>query len=48
MRTYTPNVIEPSFGLGRILYCLLEHSYWAREDDDKRGVRLRRPNPTPS
>ncbi|KZV79854.1 glycyl-tRNA synthetase [Exidia glandulosa HHB12029] len=39
VRTYTPNVIEPSFGLGRILYCLLEHSYWAREGEDaKRGV----------
>ncbi|KAH7100023.1 glycyl-tRNA synthetase [Auriculariales sp. MPI-PUGE-AT-0066] len=38
VRTYTPNVIEPSFGLGRILYCLLEHSYWAREDDINRGV----------
>ncbi|CAG7854787.1 Putative glycine--tRNA ligase; AltName: Full=Diadenosine tetraphosphate synthetase; Short=AP-4-A synthetase; AltName: Full=Glycyl-tRNA synthetase; Short=GlyRS [Serendipita indica DSM 11827] len=35
---YTPNVIEPSFGLGRILYALLEHSYWARESDINRGV----------
>jgi glycyl-tRNA synthetase len=35
---YTPNVIEPSFGLGRILYALLEHSYWARESDIARGV----------
>ncbi|EJD41898.1 glycyl-tRNA synthetase [Auricularia subglabra TFB-10046 SS5] len=38
VRTYTPNVIEPSFGLGRILYCLLEHSYWAREESETRGV----------
>jgi len=37
-RTYIPNVIEPSFGLGRILYCLLEHSYWARAEDVNRGV----------
>ena len=30
MREYTPNVIEPSFGIGRILYCLMEHVYWTR------------------
>jgi hypothetical protein len=36
---YTPAVIEPSFGIGRILYGLLEHSYWVREDDEQRGVR---------
>lgn len=38
VREYTPNVIEPSFGLGRILYVLLEHSFWAREQDIERGV----------
>ena len=38
MREFTPNVIEPSFGIGRILYSLLEHSYWAREADQQRGV----------
>ncbi|KZV68849.1 glycyl-tRNA synthetase [Peniophora sp. CONT] len=38
VREYTPNVIEPSFGLGRILYALLEHSFWAREQDIERGV----------
>ncbi|KAJ6555155.1 hypothetical protein DFH09DRAFT_1248463 [Mycena vulgaris] len=31
VREFTPNVIEPSFGIGRILYCLLEHSFWSRE-----------------
>lgn len=31
-------MIEPSFGIGRILYSLLEHSYWARESDVARGV----------
>ncbi|KAK7200472.1 glycyl tRNA synthetase [Novymonas esmeraldas] len=40
--SYTPSVIEPSFGIGRILYCLLEQSYWVRRDDggknDKRAV----------
>ncbi|KAG7441412.1 glycine-tRNA ligase [Guyanagaster necrorhizus] len=35
---YTPNVIEPSFGLGRILYTLLEHNFWSREQDKERGV----------
>ncbi|KAJ3769978.1 hypothetical protein FB446DRAFT_745826 [Lentinula raphanica] len=38
IREYTPNVIEPSFGLGRILYTLLEHSYWSRAQDVERGV----------
>ena len=29
---YTPNVIEPSFGIGRILYHILEHSFYIRAD----------------
>lgn len=37
-REYTPNVIEPAFGIGRILYTLLEHVYWSREGADERGV----------
>lgn len=41
VRDFTPNVIEPSFGIGRILYSLLEHSYWAREQDAARGVSSR-------
>lgn len=40
VREFTPNVIEPSFGLGRILYTLLEHSFWSREQDVERGVRF--------
>ncbi|KCZ75004.1 glycine-tRNA ligase, partial [Anncaliia algerae PRA109] len=32
LESFTPNVIEPSFGLNRILYCLAEHSYYVRED----------------
>lgn len=39
VREFVPNVIEPSFGIGRILYSLLEHSYWARKEDVDRGVR---------
>ncbi|KAF9884272.1 Glycine--tRNA ligase 1, mitochondrial [Aspergillus nanangensis] len=38
VREYTPNVIEPSFGIGRILYSLMEHVYWSREGDEARGV----------
>lgn len=46
VREYVPNVIEPSFGIGRILYTLLEHSYWARKEDVDRGVsRLRTSRP---
>lgn len=29
----TPNVIEPSFGIGRILYAILEHSFRKRDGD---------------
>lgn len=39
-REYTPNVIEPSFGIGRILYSMIEHVYWSREGDEARGVRI--------
>lgn len=38
-REYTPNVIEPSFGVGRILYSILEHVYWYRPQDTAREVR---------
>jgi glycyl-tRNA synthetase len=42
VRDFTPNVIEPSFGIGRILYSLLEHNYWTRAaeqgGDEARGV----------
>jgi glycyl-tRNA synthetase len=40
IREYTPNVIEPSFGIGRILYSLVEHVYWSRQEDGLRGVRF--------
>ncbi|TVU14741.1 hypothetical protein EJB05_38232 [Eragrostis curvula] len=29
-RKFTPSVIEPSFGIGRIIYCLFEHCYYQR------------------
>jgi glycyl-tRNA synthetase len=34
----TPNVVEPSFGIERILYSLMEHAFWTREDDEDRNV----------
>jgi len=37
-REYTPNVIEPAFGIGRILYSVMEHVYWSREGSEERGV----------
>ena len=40
IREYTPNVIEPAFGIGRILYSLMEHVYWSREGSEERGVSL--------
>ncbi len=33
---FTPNVIEPSFGIGRLIYCIFEHCFNAREADEKR------------
>ncbi|KAI3326388.1 glycyl-tRNA synthetase [Xylariaceae sp. AK1471] len=41
IREFVPNVIEPSFGIGRILYSLMEHCYWTRASeggDEARGV----------
>eukprot|EP01061_Rhynchopus_euleeides_P015483 TRINITY_DN2641_c0_g3_i6.p1 TRINITY_DN2641_c0_g3~~TRINITY_DN2641_c0_g3_i6.p1 ORF type:complete len:683 (+),score=382.61 TRINITY_DN2641_c0_g3_i6:62-2050(+) len=32
-RNYTPSVIEPSFGIGRLIYTLLEQVYWVRRDE---------------
>jgi glycyl-tRNA synthetase len=33
---YTPSVIEPSFGIGRIVYCIFEHCFKQREEDAQR------------
>jgi glycyl-tRNA synthetase (class II) len=32
---YMPSVIEPSFGIGRVLYSLLEHSFFQRKADEQ-------------
>ncbi|CCI44539.1 unnamed protein product [Albugo candida] len=40
---YFPSVIEPSFGIGRILTAVFEHSFSIREGDEKRGVMAFKP-----
>ena len=35
---FVPSVIEPSFGIGRILHALLEHSFGQRDGDEQRVV----------
>eukprot|EP00892_Ulva_mutabilis_P007080 jgi/Ulvmu1/4744/UM020_0028.1 len=37
-RNYTPSVIEPSFGIGRVLYCIFEHTFYTRPDDAQKTV----------
>ena len=37
-RSFTPAVIEPSFGIGRILYCVFEHCFYTREGDEQKAV----------
>jgi glycyl-tRNA synthetase len=44
---FTPSVIEPSFGIGRILYSLLEHSFYQREGDEQRCVMRFNPQVAP-
>lgn len=33
---YIPGVIEPAFGIGRIVYCVMEHCFRIRKEDAKR------------
>jgi glycyl-tRNA synthetase len=42
-RNYTPSVIEPSFGIGRIMYCLFEHAFYVREGDDENKAVFKLP-----
>jgi glycyl-tRNA synthetase len=44
---FTPSVIEPSFGMGRILYSLLEHSFYQRDMDEQRCVMKFNPQVAP-
>jgi glycyl-tRNA synthetase len=34
VRSFTPGVIEPSFGIDRIFFSIMEHRYFARPKDD--------------
>ena len=45
---FTPSVIEPSFGMGRILYSLLEHCFYKRENDEQRCVMKFNPQVAPN
>ncbi|KAA0171920.1 hypothetical protein FNF27_06191 [Cafeteria roenbergensis] len=38
MRKFTPSVIEPSFGIGRVMQGVFEHTFYVRPDDEARGV----------
>ncbi|XP_041670120.1 glycine--tRNA ligase-like [Cheilinus undulatus] len=42
-----PNVIEPSFGIGRIMYSIFEHSFHVREGDEQRVYFSFPPNVAP-
>lgn len=33
---YVPSVIEPSFGIGRVMYSIFEHNFKVREGDEQR------------
>lgn len=35
---FVPSVVEPSFGMGRLLHALLEHSFHQRDGDEQRIV----------
>jgi glycyl-tRNA synthetase len=45
---FTPSVIEPSFGMGRILHALLEHSFYTRDGDEQRVVMRFNPRVAPN
>ncbi|XP_053373501.1 glycine--tRNA ligase-like isoform X1 [Mercenaria mercenaria] len=34
---FNPSVIEPSFGIGRVMYALFEHNFKVREGDEQRS-----------
>uniref|UniRef100_A0A1I7XZL0 Glycine--tRNA ligase n=1 Tax=Steinernema glaseri TaxID=37863 RepID=A0A1I7XZL0_9BILA len=42
-----PSVIEPSFGIGRIMYSVLEHSFRMRDGDEKRTFLALKPTVAP-
>lgn len=45
---FLPHVIEPSFGIGRILYSLMEHSFYQSPEDEQRVVMRFNPQVAPT
>jgi glycyl-tRNA synthetase len=41
---YVPNVIEPSFGIGRIMYSIFEHNFKVRSAGGQRTVSTKPPD----
>lgn len=39
MEEYIPAVIEPTFGIGRIMYAVLEHNFKIRPENEQRKVK---------
>ncbi len=37
---FIPHVVEPSFGIDRIIYAILEHTYYEREDSGYKVLKL--------
>eukprot|EP01024_Parvocaulis_polyphysoides_P018345 TRINITY_DN18129_c0_g1_i1.p1 TRINITY_DN18129_c0_g1~~TRINITY_DN18129_c0_g1_i1.p1 ORF type:complete len:488 (+),score=88.92 TRINITY_DN18129_c0_g1_i1:187-1650(+) len=37
-QNFVPSVIEPSFGIGRMMYCMFEHVFHTRENDAERTL----------
>lgn len=37
---FVPSVIEPSFGIGRIMYAIFEHKFRVRKGDEQRTVSV--------
>ena len=37
---FVPSVIEPSFGIGRVMYSVFEHNFRIREGDEQRTVSI--------
>lgn len=46
-KSVIPLVIEPSFGVGRILYALFEHAFYMRDNDEARTVFKFEPHMAP-
>ena len=41
-KKFTPHVIEPAFGIGRIVYCAMEHAFSQRKEDEQKVVKKKK------